>query len=91
LLEENIVFGKNVSVKTLPGLSVASHAVQASHGAKIEKINAEKLFYMSSKGLTDRQAQTLVVDGYVNAILSHFDQFSEKELETVRKMVTLKS
>jgi Fe-S cluster assembly scaffold protein SufB len=48
-LEENIIFGQHISVASLPSLSVASHDVQASHGAKIEKINQEKLFYMQAK------------------------------------------
>ncbi|PJA48273.1 MAG: hypothetical protein CO170_03250 [candidate division SR1 bacterium CG_4_9_14_3_um_filter_40_9] len=87
LLEENIVFGKNISIKSLPALSVASHDVQASHGAKIEKINQDKLFYMQSKGLSSNEAQKLVIDGYVNMILSHFEQFPEKELAVVRSFV----
>jgi len=89
LLEENIVFGKNISIKSLPALSVASHDVQASHGAKIEKINQEKLFYMQSKWLAQGNAQTLVVDGYVNEILSHFDVFDEKELSEIKTFVQL--
>lgn len=89
LLEENIVFGQNISIKSLPALSVASHDVQASHGAKIEKINQDKLFYMQSKWLSQSDAQKLVVDGYVNSILSHFAAFSDKELSAIRKFVQL--
>jgi Fe-S cluster assembly scaffold protein SufB len=63
--------------------------VQASHGAKIEKINQEKLFYMQAKWLSYHRAQTLVVDGYVNEILSHFDMFSDKELSSIKDFVQL--
>lgn len=84
LLEENVVLGKDISVKSLPALSVASHDVHASHGAKIEKINQEKLFYMQSRWLSEGEAQTLVIDGYVNALLSHFEMFSDKELSVIR-------
>lgn len=87
LLEENIIFGKNISIKSLPVLTVASHDVQASHGAKIEKINQEKLFYMQSKWLHQDKAQKLVVDGYVNSMLSHFETFSDKELSVVRNFI----
>ena len=89
LLEENIVFGQHISVKSLPALSVASHNVQASHGAKIEKINPEKLFYVSSKWLSQEESQTLVVDWYVNAILSHFDHYSEEELSELKQFVQI--
>lgn len=87
LLEENIVFGQHVSVKSLPALSVASRDVHASHAAKIEKINHEKLFYMSSKWLSQEMSQRLVVDGYVNDVLSYFVSFDDQELSLVREFV----
>jgi Fe-S cluster assembly scaffold protein SufB len=62
LLEENIILGKTVLIKAKPILNISSNDVQASHGAKIEKIDAEKLLYMTSRGLTPAQAQTLVVN-----------------------------
>ncbi len=68
LLEENIILGKNISIKAKPILNIASNDVQASHGAKIEKIDAEKLLYMTSRGLTPEQAQKLVVNWYLNHI-----------------------
>jgi len=39
LLEENIVLGKKVKVKTLPMLDVRSSDVSASHGAKIDRLD----------------------------------------------------
>lgn len=68
LLEENIVLGKFISIKVKPILNIASHDVQASHGAKIERIDAEKLLYMTSRGLDAPQAQALVVNWYINHI-----------------------
>lgn len=62
LLEQNIVLGKNISVKTLPKLTIASHNVRASHGANIDAFNQQKLFYMMSRGLTQQQSQSLLVD-----------------------------
>ncbi|HCB51952.1 TPA: hypothetical protein DEP21_05325 [Patescibacteria group bacterium] len=41
--------GKNVSVSSAPMLYVKSHDVKASHGAKIHKMDQDKLFYMMSK------------------------------------------
>lgn len=61
LLQENIVFGDEIHIQAVPMLSVASHDVQASHGAKIERLDAAKLMYMTSRGLTPTQAQALVV------------------------------
>jgi len=87
LLEENIVFGQNISLKSLPALSVSSYDVQASHAAKIEKINQDKSFYMQSKWLSQTESQRLIVDGYVHSVLSCFSPFDEKELSSVRSFI----
>lgn len=65
LLEENIVLGKKVKIKTLPMLDVRSSDVSASHGAKIDRLDETKLFYMMAKGLDQKQAQKLIVQGYI--------------------------
>ncbi len=65
LLEENIVLGKKVKVKTLPMLDVHSADVSASHGARIDKLDEAKLFYMMAKGLDKKSSQKLIVEGYL--------------------------
>lgn len=62
LLEQNIVLGKSISLKTLPKLNVASYNVTAAHGANIDTLDQQKLFYMMSRGLTQQQSQTLLVN-----------------------------
>jgi len=62
LLQQNIVLGKNISIKTLPKLNIASHNVRALHGATIDTLDQQKLFYMMSRGLTKGQSQRLLVD-----------------------------
>lgn len=69
LLEQNILLGKNISLKTLPKLNVASHNVRAAHGAKVDSLDQQKLFYMMSRGLTKEQSQALLVNGYIDDVL----------------------
>ncbi len=85
LLEQNIILGKHISLKTLPKLHVASHNVRASHGANIDTLDQQKLFYMMSRGLTQQQSQTLLVDWYIDYVLSHFTRISETEKKLVYK------
>ena len=42
-------------------LDVQSNDVSASHGARIEKIDAKKLFYAQSRGLDEAQAKGLII------------------------------
>jgi len=88
LLEQNIVLGKTISVKTLPQLNVASHNVRASHGAKIDSLDPQKLFYMMSRGLTKEQSQKLLVDWYIDFVLSHFSDIGDAEKTYIRDQVT---
>jgi Fe-S cluster assembly scaffold protein SufB len=68
LLEENIILGDKIQIKTLPMLDVQSNDVSASHGACIEKIDAKKLFYAQSRGLDESQAKGLIIGGYFDVL-----------------------
>lgn len=78
LLEENIILGERVQIKTLPMLDVRSNDVSASHGARIEKLDAKKLFYLESKWISPQDAKRLMVEGYVDDLLSILDQDEQK-------------
>jgi Fe-S cluster assembly protein SufD len=61
LLEEYLVIGSDVRIKALPMLDVQSSDVAASHGARIERIDDKKLFYMMSKGISKSDSRRLMI------------------------------
>jgi len=69
LLEENIIIGEWVQIKTLPMLDVRSNDVVASHGARVEKVDPQKLFYMTSKWISKDDATALMVWWYIDQLL----------------------
>lgn len=77
LLEENLILGEKIQLKTLPMLDVRSNDVSASHGCKIDRVDANKLFYMTSKGIPKDEANRLIVEGYVANVLENFKDFGE--------------
>lgn len=79
LLEENLVFWNNVSIKTKPILNIYSSDVQAFHWAKIEKIDTEKMFYLSSKWISWPDAENLILEWHIGEILSYF-KTTDKEI-----------
>jgi Fe-S cluster assembly protein SufB len=81
LLEENVVLWENIRVNTLPILNVASNDVSASHGARIQKMDSEKLFYMMSKWLSNDQSKKIVIQWYLEYVLSKFDLSHDQKLE----------
>ncbi|MDR0859587.1 MAG: SufD family Fe-S cluster assembly protein [Candidatus Peribacteria bacterium] len=71
-------------------LNVASPDVQASHGAKVHRVPLEKLFYMQSRGFSISTAVAMLVAGYVQQILSHFE-VSEEEREQIERFYSSSS
>ena len=69
LLEEVVLLGNSSYTSLKPILNVSSPDVQASHGAKVHRISADKLFYMQSKGLPIGTATGMMIDSYVQQIL----------------------
>jgi len=68
LLEEHVMLGDHIQICAQPVLQIASHDVRASHGAKIERLDEEKLLYMMSRGLSRQQSQKLILNGYITHI-----------------------
>jgi len=87
LLEQNIVLGENIHLTTLPKLTVASHNVTAAHWANIDTLDQQKLFYMMSRGLTQQQSQTLLVDGYIEYVLGHFKNIGDEDKQVIRTLL----
>ena len=87
LLEENIVLGKKVKIHTLPQLDVRSNDVAASHGARIEKLDEKKLFYLQSKGISEQESKRLMIEGFVETMFSLVESIKYKvESDAIEKL-----
>ena len=83
LLEETVILSPEVQLKSLPILDIHAKTIQASHGAKIYRLDEEKLFYLQSKGLSFKQAQQLLLSSYVEKL------FADLELEEEEKQALI--
>lgn len=61
---------KGVASNSIPSLKIDNNDVRASHGATISKLNEESLFYLASRGLPRPASERLVVEGFVNDVVS---------------------
>lgn len=75
-----IVFDKESSGKANPILRIDENDVIASHAAIVGRLNDEHLFYLKSRGLTEKQAKALIVYGYLKPITLHFDEKYQKKI-----------
>ena len=56
-----------------------THAVQ--HEAIVSKVSEEPIFYMQQRGLTEAQAMSLAVNGFVNDLVRQFPMEYSVELK----------
>ena len=54
---------------TYPTMKVDEDNVTISHEATVSRIEAEKLFYLMSRGLTEVEATSLIVNGFIEPIV----------------------
>jgi hypothetical protein len=54
---------------TYPYIEVEEDNVQIGHEASVSKIGEEQLFYLMSRGLTEAEAATMIVSGFIEPIV----------------------
>lgn len=84
LLEENLILAeKNCYISSLPRLNVQSNDVEASHWARIDRINELSLFYLTSKGISHQVASKLIVEWYLEQFFSLISDDTAEMKETI--------
>lgn len=54
---------------TYPDIDASENRVSIGHEASVSKISEEQLFYLKSRGLSDEQATTMVVSGFIEPLV----------------------
>ncbi len=71
LTEENMLLWNDIKIKTLPMLDVRSNDVKASHWATIDRLDPQKIFYLSAKWLSQEQSKRLMIQSYIQKAMDH--------------------
>ena len=65
----NLVLSKHARADSIPGLEIQADDVRCTHGATVGKIDETELFYLLSRGIPDRDARRLIVEGFFDPIM----------------------
>ncbi len=86
-LNRGIVLGEKSRLDANPLLLIDEYDVEASHGAAIGKIDEEQLYYLMSRGLTMKNAQRLIITGFLNPVIELLttDELIEDFKEVVKR------
>lgn len=75
----NLMLSRHAEVDTKPQLQIFADDVQCSHGTSVGQLDAQALFYMRSRGLSEDQAKRLLCVGFASEVLERFDSASLRE------------
>lgn len=68
---KNILLSDSASVNTKPQLEIFADDVKCSHGCTVGQLNVEGLFYLQSRGISEKNAKALLLHAFAEDILEH--------------------
>ena len=66
---------------TYPAIVTRGEGNSVQHEASVSKVSAEQIFYMQQRGLSEGQAMSLSVNGFVNDLVRQFPMEYSVELK----------
>jgi Fe-S cluster assembly protein SufD len=82
---KNLLLSDNASVNTKPQLEIFADDVKCSHGCTVGQLDEEGLFYMRSRGISEKAAKSLLIHAFAVDILEHIKP--EKVREYVDQLI----
>ena len=61
-----LLLSKTAKIDAIPALDIASREVKSNHSLSISRIGEEEMFYPKSRGLEDKEAKELILEGFLN-------------------------
>jgi len=64
-------------------LEIKNNDVKCSHGATISQIDEDKLFYMMSRGIKEKEAKKIIIEGFFEPILIKIEEGVRDNIKNV--------
>jgi Fe-S cluster assembly protein SufD len=65
----NLLLSPEAHADAIPGLEILADDVRCTHAAAIAQVDKEQLFYLTSRGLDEAGAKTLVIEGFLESLV----------------------
>ena len=76
-----LLINTNSRTDTYPAITVRGGDNYTQHEASVSKVSEEQIFYMQQRGLTEAEAMSLAVNGFVNDLVRQFPMEYSVELK----------
>jgi Fe-S cluster assembly protein SufD len=65
----NLVLSRKARADSIPGLEILADDVRCTHGATVGKIDMDQVFYLRARGIPEKDAERLIVEGFFDPIM----------------------
>lgn len=76
-----LLINSNSRTDTYPAISVRGNQHATQHEASVSQVSEEQIFYMQQRGLSEAEAMSLSVNGFVNDLVREFPMEYSVELK----------
>jgi Fe-S cluster assembly protein SufD len=66
--DEAILLSGTAVADAIPNLEIKNNNVRCTHGATIGKLDEEKLFYLNTRGINDKDAKRIITRGFLEPL-----------------------
>ena len=64
-----LLLDKDSRSDTYPVIEISENDTHIEHEARVSKIGEEQLFYLMSRGLSEEEASTMIVNGFIEPLV----------------------
>ena len=79
----SLLLGQKAKANSIPSLEILSNDVQSRHGATVDHLDEEKIFYLNTRGYSRKQAEKTVVEGFVGEVFEKSEERVSKQWQDV--------
>lgn len=69
LESHSLLLSEGASSNPIPSLIIENNDVRATHAASVGQIDEDKMFYLTSRGISREDAERLIVEGFFDPVL----------------------
>ena len=70
LTNNNLVLSESARADSIPSLNIAIDDVKCSHGSTTGKLDENQLFYLKSRGWSDREARETLIEAFFEEVIA---------------------
>lgn len=86
-LIRNLLLSRKAKAEAIPNLEILADDVKCAHGVSLGPVNPEELFYLTSRGFTQEEAENFIIEGHIENVLvalaDKIDDEDEEETDSI--------